>query len=64
MSPRNNLEPETCIPRKQFHKYYMLEQHIPEKSNTDRPALGLSKTDHQGLRSQDSGVLEYLCNAV
>jgi len=42
----------------------MLEWHIPERSNTDGPALGFSEADHQGLRSQDSGVLEYLCNAV
>jgi len=64
MSPRNSLEPGTCIPRKQSYRYYMLEWHITERSNTDGPALGLSEADHQGLRSQDAEVLEYLCNAV
>jgi len=42
----------------------MLEWHIIERSNTDGPALGLSEVDHQGLRSQDTEVLEYLCNMV
>jgi len=64
MSPRNNLEPETCIPRKQFYNYYMLEQHILERSNTNRLVLGFSEANHLGLRSQNSGVLEYLCNVV
>jgi len=64
MSPRNNLEPGTCIPKKQSYKYYMLEWHILERSNADRLALGFSEVDHQGWRSQDSGVLEYLCNMV
>jgi len=58
MHPRNNLGPGTCIPRKQFYNYYMLEQHIQERSNTNGLALGLSEADHQGLRAQDSEVLE------
>jgi len=36
----------------------MLEQHIQERSNTNRLALGLSETDHQGLRAHDLEVLE------
>jgi len=56
MSPRNNLEPGTCIPRKQSYRYYMLEWYIIERSNTNGPVLDLSEADHQGLRFQDSGV--------
>jgi len=52
MSPRNNLEPGTCIPRKQFYNYYMLERHILERSNTDGLALGFSEVNYPGLRSQ------------
>jgi len=58
MCPRNNLEPETHIPRRQFYNYYMLEWHIQERSNTNGLALGFSEADHQGLRAQDSEVLE------
>jgi len=42
----------------------MLERHIQERSNTDGPVLGFSEANHQGLKSQNSGVLEYLCNTV
>jgi len=51
MCPRNNLEPETCIPRRQFYNYYMLEQHIQERSNINELVLGLSEIDHQGLKA-------------